>query len=293
MPIIGIGIGIGFHRPAPPKVKFDLLENGLDFINEALGAINATSNNKRLKYSIIHLCSGIELIFKEILIKKDWKLIFSEPSEAKEELLQTGNFESVTFNQTINRLENKCKVVIGQDDKKILSELRKRRNRIEHFKIDETVSAIKSMCSDVLNFLIPFIDQNIDINKISHISKIYINNLPAELLKFSAYVAKRNQRTKLMSEQKLAKGFIVIKCPRCFQKALFIDEDLKCLFCNFTSSPESIAIEYNKAFDGNNVISKNCQVCNLPTIIHFENKAVCISCKNLFVAVDASDLKPK
>ena len=126
MPGIGIGIGIGFHRPTPPKVKFDLLENGLDFVNEALHAINATSNHKRLKYSIIHLCSGIELIFKEILIKKDWKLIFNDPAEAKEELLQTGNFDSVTFNQAINRLENKCKVTIDQDDKKVLSELRKK-----------------------------------------------------------------------------------------------------------------------------------------------------------------------
>jgi hypothetical protein len=292
MPGIGIGIGIGFHHPPPPKVKFDLLENGLDFVNEALQAINATSNNRRLKYSIIHLCSGIELIFKEILIKKDWKLIFNEPAEAKEELLQTGNFDSVTFNQAISRLENKCKVSISQDDKKILSELRKKRNRIEHFKIDETVSAIKSMCSDVLNFLIPFIDQNIDITKVSHISKRYIDNLPTELSKFSAYVTKRNQRIKLFSEHKLAKGITVIKCPRCFQKELFIDEHLKCLFCNFTSSPESIVMEYNKAFESNNTISKNCEVCNSPTIIHTDGKTVCISCWKIFATSVASEVKP-
>jgi hypothetical protein len=283
MPGIGIGIGIGFNHPTPPKVKFDLLENGLDFVNEGLQVINATSNNKRLKYSIIHLCSGIELIFKEILIKKDWKLIFSEPTDAKEELLQTGNFDSVTFNQAINRLENKCKVPISQDDKKILLELRKKRNRIEHFKIDETVSAIKSTCSDVLNFLIPFIDQNIDIDKVSHISKKYIDNLPIELSKFNAYVTKRNQRIKLLSEQKLKKGFTAIKCPRCFQKELFIDEHLKCLFCNFTSSPESLVMEYNKAFDANNTISKNCEACNSPTIIHIEDKTVCVSCRKIFV----------
>jgi len=58
LPAIGKGIGIGFHRLAPPKVKFDLLENGLDFINEALHAINSTSNNKRLKYSITHYVLG-------------------------------------------------------------------------------------------------------------------------------------------------------------------------------------------------------------------------------------------
>jgi hypothetical protein len=106
MPGIGNVIGIGFHRPIPSKVKFELLENGLDYISEALQSINANSNHKRLKYSIIHLCAGMELIIKEVLIKKDWQLIFYEPSKASEELLQIGDFESATFYQAINRLES-------------------------------------------------------------------------------------------------------------------------------------------------------------------------------------------
>ena len=65
MPGIGIGIGIGIGRvpPIPPEVKFDLLENGLDFITEAIETIKANKNHRRLKYSVIHLCSGVELTF--------------------------------------------------------------------------------------------------------------------------------------------------------------------------------------------------------------------------------------
>lgn len=288
----GIGIGIGFHRPLPPMVKFSLLENGLDFITEAIQSINAKSNHKRLKYSIIHLCAGMELIFKEVLIKKDWQLIFYEPSKASELLLQTGDFVSATFNQAIDRLVSNCHVKINQDDKKALLDLRMKRNRIEHFIIDESVNAIKSLCSNVLNFLITFIDQNIDLNKVSTTSKTFIDNLRKELPKFSAFVTERNQRINSKIEHKIAKGLTIIKCPRCFQKALLVDEDLKCLFCYFTSSPETIAIEYNKEFGNNNGISKNCGICNAPTIIDTEDKRVCLSCKSILVKVDSSQVKP-
>ena len=278
---ISIGIRIG-NNPPIPKVKFDLLENGLDFITEAVVAINTTANNKKLKYSIIHLCSGIELIFKEILRNKDWKLLFQEPNEAKLEQLQSGDFESVKFNKLIARLECECKVKFQDDDKKLLDELRIKRNKIEHFKMDEKVSAIKSICSKTLNLLIPFIDQNIDISKVSPAEKKYIHNLPKELAKFNSFVSIRNQLIQSRVDKKIADGITLLRCPNCLQKTLFNDTHLKCLFCNYTDTPVNLTAEINRTFnDNNSFATKTCIKCSSPTLVKSDDKIVCLTCKDL------------
>jgi hypothetical protein len=66
---------------------YTLLENGLDFVPsslEHLTAASATSapengsQKRHLKYALIHLGSGIELVFKERLRQEDWQLLFQE-----------------------------------------------------------------------------------------------------------------------------------------------------------------------------------------------------------------------
>lgn len=281
---LGVGIGISFHRPPViQKVKFDLLENGLDFLTEAIDTINSAKNHKRLKYALIHLCSGVELIFKEILRRKDWTLLFQKVSEADSNLLITGDFESVNYIQSIKRLESNCGVKFSEDDKKILKELRLKRNKIEHFKIDEKVNSIKGISSKILNLIIQLIEKNIDLNKdISPISKKYIDNLPKELLKFSSYVSERNKTIKPQLEQKIANGLLLVNCPNCFQKALFIDKELKCLFCNYSNAPEVLSIEYNKVISNNpNSDSIICSQCSSASLIIYENKKVCLKCRDI------------
>lgn len=281
--IIGIGIGIGIgNRPPIPKVRFDLLENGLDFITEAVIAINTTSNNKKLKYSIIHLCSGVELIFKEVIRNKDWRLLFQEPKEAKPEHLQSGDFESVKFNKLIARLECECKIKFSEDDKKLLDELRIKRNKIEHFKMDEKVSAIKSLCSKTLNFLILFIDHNIDITKVSPTSRRYIQTLPKELAKFNSFVSMRNELIRPRFNKKLSDGYILMRCPNCLQPALFNDAHLKCLFCNYTETPANLTREINRTFNGDNpTLTKTCNQCSASTLVKWDDKIVCLTCKRI------------
>jgi hypothetical protein len=177
----GIGIGISRVPPIPPEVKFDLLENGLDFINEAVEIIKADKDHRKLKYSVIHLSSGVELVLKEVIRNKDWRLLFQELSEATVPRLQSGDFESVRYKRLLVRLESECKIKFSEEEKKSLDELRIKRNKIEHFKVSERVSDIKKISSKVLNIIIKFIDENIDIGKVSPLSKKYIHSLPREM----------------------------------------------------------------------------------------------------------------
>lgn len=195
MPVIGIGTGIVFNKiPPDPGVAFDMLENGLDFITEAVEAINSSSNHKKLKYAVIHLSSGVELIFKEVLRAADWRLIFQEIKEATPELLQSGDFKSITFKIAIQRLESNCKVNFCEENKRILEELRIKRNKIEHFKFNEKVKVLRILSAKVLSFLIQFIESHIDIDSVSTLSKNYIKKLPAELAKFSTYNSVHNRK---------------------------------------------------------------------------------------------------
>jgi hypothetical protein len=284
MPMIGIGIGIGFHRPPPPpKVTFDLLENGLDFITEAVKIINANSDHKNLKYALLNLCSGVELILKEVLRKNDWRYLFQEMKDAKPELLATGDFESVKFKKAITRLESQCKVQFSDDDKRILDDLRFKRNKIEHFKIDVTVSAIKGISAKVLNIVIHLVEQQINLSEVSNQSKKYIRNLPKELSKFNAFVLERTQKIKPKFDKKIELGIISIKCPNCYQKALFIDTTLTCIFCNYTNTPEILALEINKEYyEEQTAPFGNCTKCLTSTLIENDGTKICLSCLSTF-----------
>ena len=116
-----------------------------------------------------------------MLRNKDWRLLFQEKSEATVARLQSGDFESVRYNRLIALLESECRIKFPEDEKKNLEELRIKRNKIEHFKVSERVSDIKRIISKVLNIIIKFIDESIDVSKVSPLSRRYIHELPREL----------------------------------------------------------------------------------------------------------------
>ena len=55
----------------PPKkepadaIKLSLIENGLDFIRAGLKSITANESKFDLKYAVLHISAGIELVLKD------------------------------------------------------------------------------------------------------------------------------------------------------------------------------------------------------------------------------------
>jgi hypothetical protein len=281
MPGIGIGIGIGIGRriPPPPKVQFDILENGLDFITNAVRLINQKSDNKRMKYALLHLSSGTELILKEILRLHDWRFLFHDIKDAKSELIQTGDFESVRFWKAINRLESECKIRFSDDEKKTLTELKLKRNKIEHFRINETVSSITSLSSRVLNILIRIINEQIEKKNISPLSRKLIKELPRELSGFNSFVIERKKTIKKEFENQILEGKINLLCPSCLQQTFFINSALTCMFCNYTNEPEIIASELVMISPEIKISDREkCVKCNAVAVIKIADKNVCLNC---------------
>lgn len=213
-------------------VNFALLDNGLDFIFAALEDLSGQPNPRQLKYATLHLASGVELILKKRLRREHWSLIFKSPDKAKRECYISGSFQSVSWDDAIDRLKNICEVTIDRKHLDCLKILRDRRNRLEHFAIKESIEAFKATAADTLNFVTEFLEKELKVNK-------KLNQIHRSLSEFELFVQKRWREIK----SKVDKFEIVLTCPRCHQKALGFNP-LKCAFCGYKGDGRSMAEQY-------------------------------------------------
>ncbi|MCY1719224.1 hypothetical protein OU798_02670 [Prolixibacteraceae bacterium Z1-6] len=270
------------------KIEFDLLENGLDFIDNALHAIISTEEPHKLKYAILHISAGIELILKEILRLEHWSLLFENINNANYNHLQSGDFQSVSFPSIIKRLEGITNGNISENQKKHFNIVRKKRNKIEHFSFKESSNALKSTISKALTDIIEIIDENIEIQNTSDESKRLYKSIRRESSKFIEFVdlvrAKLKHDLKTLEERNIK----LIDCPECFQHLFPLDGSYTCLFCGYTDTPENITalyadtiLDYNSYYaykNGEECPIKQCLSCKNETLILHENSAFCITC---------------
>ncbi|TDK61737.1 hypothetical protein E2K98_12675 [Bacillus salipaludis] len=223
-------------------LEFDLLENGLDFI---LSAINNLSNEGKaeLKYGILHLSAGVDLILKYRLSKEHWTLLFSKIDAASKEKLKSGDFTSVDSSGCIDRLKKICGIDFETEDLNQLKHLRERRNRLEHFGITESAAALKSTTLKVLNFILDFINDQIDYSKLNVSEKNQLDSIRQQLPELEEFVEERLEliEDEIESYKKLT---AVTICLTCYQTALVIDEGTKCLFCGAHGEGEKVAEEF-------------------------------------------------
>ncbi len=270
------------------NIEFDLLENGLDFIENSLQAILSTDEPQKLKYAILHISAGIELILKEILRLEHWSLLFENINNANYNHLQSGDFISVSFSSILKRLEGIVDGNITENQKRHFDILRKKRNKIEHFAFKESSNALKSTISISLTDIIEIIDENIDVQRIPSESQELYKSIRRESSKFIEFVdlvrARLKDELKRLEKNKTK----IIDCPECFQDLLPLDGSYTCLFCGYTDSPKNIAnlyadtvLEYNSyaAYKyGEDCPIKKCPECENETLIIHNNSAFCIDC---------------
>ena len=90
-----------------------LVENALDFLLSA--AEHAKAGDARsIKFSLLHLATSVELLFKARLVHEHWALLFQDLSLATRESLLSGRFRSVDFDTAVGRLARIADVEINQ-----------------------------------------------------------------------------------------------------------------------------------------------------------------------------------
>ncbi|GAW94378.1 hypothetical protein [Calderihabitans maritimus] len=264
---------------AGKEVAFGLLENGLDFIRSAIHHLMDEPDKTDLKYGILHLCAGVELVMKYRLSKEHWSLLFQKVDSATKSAFERGDFVSVSFNTCLERLKCICSIEFDKKISSQLEHLRKRRNRLEHFGILDSTSALKASLLGVLNFIVDFIDEHIDGNDLDGTEKEIIETIRASLGDFEDFI---KHRWKVIEDQieSARKETCVTFCPTCYQDALVVDDGAKCLFCGFAGEGEGEEVarafvsnilginEYRCVKEGGEFPIYVCPECGLNSLVH-------------------------
>lgn len=224
------------------NIAFGLLDNGLDFI---MSALNHLKNPKEadLKYAVLHLSAGVDLILKYRLSKEHWSLLFEKIDQANMNIFESGKFTSVNSNTCIDRLKGICSVDIDEENIMKLKMLRERRNRLEHFGIVESESALKSSTAAVLGFLLDFIDQHVNIEELESNERELLDNIRSSSSDFRAFVEKRMKSIKKDLED-YGERTSITYCPTCLMPTLVINSPVKCMFCGYSGDGPIVACDF-------------------------------------------------
>lgn len=242
------------------RLQLNLFENGLDFILSALNYLKDTNENGKnllnVKYAVLHMSAGVELILKYRLSLEHWSLIFSKIAVANIEKLKNGDFQSVDSKECITRLEKICGLSISQSMKDSMRSLRGKRNKLEHFAIDESVYALKALLFQILNTILDFIHEHIpkhDLDEHDYLLK----DIRSELRDIGEFM---KERMKFIKNEivKLKTSSIFTKCPHCYQDTLYVNYDTtKCLFCGY-SQPDRYELAKEFIWEVLNVSEYEC-----------------------------------
>ncbi len=272
------------------EFKFELLENGLDFILSGLNYVSRQDSKSDLKYGILHICSGIELIIKERLKREHWSLIFHNIENANEELLISCEFKSVDLRNCLQRLKNICNISINENDEKHLIDFRNKRNKLEHFGINDSWEGILSSSARVVSIILDFISNELEPEYFDPIEEEHFKELREKISYFDELVELRMDSLKEDLESAEKDGLFTTECPICYQDTLILgDSQTSCLFCNYKAEPEDAARlwisthmkinEYMIVKDGGDYPLYLCPECDNNTLVDSE-KYICFACGN-------------
>lgn len=276
--------------PEGDDIQLSMLENGLDFIISGLKHIAAPVSKFDLKYAVLHLSAGIELMLKDRLRREDWTQIFVKPEDATEEKLKSGNFKSVNLYQCLERLEEHCPVDLP--DKALLLSFKDQRNPIEHFELNHSKEALEASSAVVLGALIDFIGDAYEEDDLSTEESELLQQIRTGLAEFRRFTVERMTDIQpLLQDHKKHYGQIVV-CPSCMQDALMADCDVRCAFCGYAATAEDAAelyiantlgtSRYYCIKEGETYPLRNCPNCDNEALVfeegYTETNGVCFGC---------------
>jgi len=217
------------------KIRLNLLDNGIDYIYEAVASIlkKHDKSEHSLKYSVLHLYSGIELLLKEKLRQEHWSLIFQDISSANSKKLESGDFVSVYHDELIKRLQNISKVSLNDEPIKKIRDLR---NRLEHFEVNISLSECQHIVAAALDEIIKFWETYFkDVSTVHQQKKFQI--IKSIATEFEAYKQQRlNKFQSAISGIVESKKGVIVLCPDCssLSFAVFKDDEkeCKCFVCD-------------------------------------------------------------
>jgi predicted transcriptional regulator len=224
------------------EVKFTLLENALDFIEEAIE--NLDRKPEKLKYSVLNLSAGVELIMKVVLQQEHWSLLFKKTEEADYEKLISGDFNSVDSQTAINRIEKICRIELSDEIKKVVKRLRELRNRIEHFHFEVSIQHMNSILFRTLFQVINIIENEINGDLLTEEDERKISEIKEAALEFEDFLEEKYKSVMEAIKSYKENDYLVMCCPSCRYDSIIIDGGSICLVCDYEPPIGELGVEY-------------------------------------------------
>lgn len=118
--------------PAPRELSQDvqaLINNGLDFLDKAREELEAS----KPKFSVVSFWTAVEILLKVPLAHEHWSLVCSPKKPIKKQAYLAGDFQSVTYEETRERLKDVLERPLDRETDSAFDKVRKHRNRVVHF----------------------------------------------------------------------------------------------------------------------------------------------------------------
>ncbi len=228
------------EREEEGALEFTLLENGLDFIAKALEELRGDPKPRNLKYAVLHLKAGTDLLLKERLRMHDWRQLFADVDDADEQRFAEGDFVSPGTSEVLKRLRDAAGVTIRSRDKRTLRRLRMLRNRIEHFAVRDEKDAVVAVAAKTLSFALDFVGAEIEPTGLEAQPEEDLEAIRQGLNEATVFVDERWNTIR----DELARFDAVIDCYRCGEPAFALEDGASCYFCGYRVAAAEGAAEY-------------------------------------------------
>lgn len=269
-------------------LQISLLENGIDFLEKAISELNS-NDDRKYKFVILNLFSGLTLIFKERVKSYKWELLFEDVEKSNITLLENGNFYGVSPDNLLLRLRGLLDSPLTDEEENLYRLIRNKRNKIEHFEINESLDSLKDIAARTLVLACKFIQENKSLFQIDQTIESRVNNISKEASKIEIF--KTFQLPKVRTRTGHDVG--LIECPICEETAYDFILTSKCKNCFFTmDDPTELASMYKEKILKINmyeVYSRGgedaqfvCPSCFEDCLIKREEDYICFNCKKRF-----------
>lgn len=270
------------------KVEMDILENALDFIAKSFEEIQEP---KLLKYALLHFTSGLELIFKAILLSEHWSLTLDNLDKVKENAYINRDFMSVNWENSIKRLKIFCEIDLTYAEND-LQKLKNLRNRIEHYDCDFQTNSVIDLINNLTSLLVNLLTNNFNTNKLRKKGRDLFENIQSSLFTMQEHY----EEAKKLMQKKIKDSNLIpidVPCNMCKEKFVTKKEDnYICNLCKHKLTAEDIAISfienelkinpYRIMKDGGIFPLHHCPECSENTFVYHckENSEIIAHCYN-------------
>ncbi|MER6734604.1 hypothetical protein ACWGLF_19030 [Streptomyces puniciscabiei] len=244
------GGAAGAHQQRP-DVDYPALKNGLDYLVDVVDSLATDQGQlpdaRTLKYAVLHLQAGVEVLLKVRLQSEHWSLVFKKPENASPARFASGDFESCTTDDALTRLKQIVGLALADKDITAIKQLARTRNALTHYGLTTQAAAVEARAANVLNFLLPFITEHL----LPGLEKAQAPAVEQTLTVVRAQLRGiesllKTRMDDLRAGLKAVASTTVV-CPECAQQALVLSDEAlpTCRFCLKTwDDPAEAAAEY-------------------------------------------------